>query len=117
MEKITFISSLLDKWTNLTDKKKLSYLTGIFFIIAGVLLYVQYIYFTNRVTELRNENIKQKNDYTIDLNRLNNLLSLEQKETKECNDNFIKYLEKNEKEIRDILFYNEKIKQKTKIRD
>lgn len=116
MEKLNFISAWIDKWTNLTDKKKLSYLTGLYFVIAIVIIYIITIYFTNRITKIENEKIQQRNDYIIDLNRLNDRLSLEQEKTRECNDHFIKYLEKNEKEVRTILFNNERIKEKYKVK-
>lgn len=112
MEKLNFISSILDKWTNLTDKKKLSYLTGIFFILAGIIIWGLCSYFITRIDEIENEKIQLKNDYIIDRNRLDNLLSIERKKTEDCDERFIKYLEKNEKEVRDILFYTEKYKVK-----
>lgn len=110
MEKLNFIDRLLDKWTNLTDKKKLSYLTGILFILAGIVIWGLCEYFNSRIVKLENEKIQLKNDYIIDRNRLDNLLSIERKKTEECNEHFIKYVEKNEKEVRDILFYTKKYK-------
>lgn len=112
MEKLNFIDRILDKWTNLSDKKKLSYLTGIYFILAGLVIWGLCYYFNSRINNLENEKIQLKNDYIIDRNRLDNLLSLERKKTEDCNKHFIEYVEKNEREVKDILFYTKKFKVK-----
>jgi len=114
MEKLNFIERQIDKWTNLSDKKKVSYITGIILVLAGAIIYFGYLHYEAKLTKLENEKISLKNEYTISLNstisRYDGLLSIEREEKKALYENYLRYVEKNEKDMRDILFYTKKYK-------
>lgn len=113
---IISITDIINKWVDLPIKKKIAYITGVNIAVLICVIIFLFKYFDNKITKLENEKVTLKNEYTVNLNMVTNrydaLLSAEQKKTQDCNDNFIKYLEKNEKEVRDILFKYEKLKNK-----
>ena len=114
MEKLNFISALLDKWTNLTDKKKITYITGVIIIVLMSVIYFGYIHYENKLTELKNENISLKNECTISLNgtiaRYELAITAEREKSQKATEAHIKYVERNEEQVRDILFYTKKYK-------
>lgn len=116
MEKLNFFKQLLDTWVNLEDKKKVSYITGIVIVILCLVIYGGFIHYENKLTEAENEKTRIRNEHTIVVNgiisRYNGLLDHERQEKEECEDNFVRYLEKNEKETRDLLFNSEKLEKK-----
>lgn len=115
MEKLNFIERQIDKWVNLSAEKRIVYITGVIIVVLGSVIFFGARHYENKLTEITNEKIALKNEYTINLNmvisRYDGLLSIEKETTKQCHENFIKYLEKNEKQYKEILFYNKKIKE------
>lgn len=114
MEKLNFISSLLDKWTNLPDKKRITYITGVIIIVLCIVIYSGYIHYEDKITKLENDKITLKNECTISLNstiaRYESSLTIEREKSQNALEAHIKYVEKNEEEVRDILFYTKKYK-------
>lgn len=107
MEKLSFFEKLADKYSKLTDRQKISYLTFIIIIILSAII----IYYERKVTRIENE-------HAIMVNNLNNRndirLAAAEERVRLCNENFLKYLENNEKEIREILFKYEEYRKKVK---
>jgi len=115
---IKWITDLLDKWISLTDKKKLSYITGAIMLVAGLIIWFGYTHYENKITELNNERIKDRNECTISLNstiaRYESALTVEREKAQTALESHIKYVEKNEEQVRDILFYTKKYKKVSK---
>lgn len=116
MEKLGFFDKLIDKWTNYPPEKKVSYLTGAIIIALSSVIYFGYIHYENKITKLEDDKIKLKNEYTISLNstiaRYDAALATKEKELQETTKAHIKYAEKNETEMRNILFYTKEYRNK-----
>jgi len=120
MEKATWIKELLDGWVNLSDKKKISYITGLVIIIMGIIIYILVVHYENKITKIENDNIIRettiRNEYsnTIRINniRCDSLLSLERKNSEESNKELVKYISEDQKQVREVLFTYEKYKNK-----
>lgn len=114
MEKLNFIERILDKWTNLPDKKRIIYLTGAIIIILALIIYFGYMHYETKITKLENEKTLLRNEYTISLNstiaRYESIIATKEENERTALEAHIKYVEKNEEEIRDILFYTSKYK-------
>lgn len=111
---IKWIKDILDTWINLTDKKKLSYITGSILLVAGLIIYFGYIHYEDKLTKLENQNIKERNELIISHNshiaRLESIIAIKEKNERAALEAHIKYVEKNEEQVRDILFYTKKYK-------
>lgn len=109
MERLSFIDKLLKEWIELTPRKQILYILGSIIIVLGVVIAIGARYHTNKITEIENE-------HTIMVASLNARhdarMAAEQEETRKCNQAFIKYLENNEKEVRELLYRTEKVEQK-----
>jgi len=110
MEKLTWIEQILDKWTNLTDKKRITYITGAIIIILGSIIYFGYVHYENKLTEKDNIITTLRNDINSSNIRCDSLLTIEREEKKTIIKDHIMYVEKNEREVKDILFYTNKYK-------
>ena len=116
MDKIKWIEQIIDKWTNLPSDKKIWYLISINLIILVIVIYGGYIHYENKITELENKLTRKENECTIANNRIiaryDALLNNERENTKALYNSHIKYIEKSEKEYKDILFYTKKYRNK-----
>lgn len=116
MEKLTFIKKILDDWVNLPPTKKVSYITGTIIIVLSAIIYFGYVNYENKITKLENEKTQLKNEYTISINsviaRYESALTVEREKTQEATEAHIKYAEKNETEMRNILFYTQEYRDK-----
>lgn len=105
MEKLNFFKNIVETWTNLEPAKKVSYITaGIIIFLASTI-----IHYERKVTRMENE-YKVSTDKLV--NRYDLLLNASEERTRLCNENFNKYLERNEKEVREILFKYEEYRKK-----
>ena len=115
MEQLNWFEKILDKWVNLTDKKKITYITGSLIIIMGLIIYFGYIHYENKITKIENEKIALKNEYTISLNsiiaRYESIINTKENNERTALEAHIKYVEKNEEQMRDIIFYTKKYKE------
>lgn len=114
MEKFNWFEQILDKWTNLSDKKRITYITGAIIIALTLIIYFGYVHYEKKITKLENEKVALKNEYTISLNgiisRYDAIIATKEENERAALEAHIKYVEKNEEQIRDILFYTKKYK-------
>lgn len=107
MEKLNFFEKILDKWINLEAVKKVSYITGVI-IICSISFN---IYQAREITNIQNE-------HRMAVDKLNSrtdmLLGASEERLRDCQENFRAYLERNEKEVREILFKYEDYRKKVK---
>jgi len=105
MEKLTFIDKILDKWVNLEPTKRITYITAIIIIVLSTVI----IYYERKLTRIENE-------HAMAIDKLNTrtdmLLGASEERVRDCQNNYNAYLERNEKEVRDILFKYEEYKRK-----
>lgn len=105
MEKLNFIERIVDKWTNLEPAKKVTYITAVIIIVLSTII----IYYERKITNIENE-------HRITVDKLNSrtdmLLGASEERVRDCQENFRKYLEKNEQEVREILFKYEEYRSK-----
>ena len=111
---IKWITDLLDKWISLTDKKKLAYITGALGLIAGLIIFFGRKSYETQLIDQKNEFTKEKNELIISYNgrisRLEYLNNSKDSIIRATTEAHIKYVEKNEEQVRDILFYTKKYK-------
>lgn len=107
MEKLNFIERIVDKWTNLEPAKKVTYITAVIIIIMASII----IYYERKITNVENEHkmVVDKLNSRTDM-----LLGASEERVRICQENFQQYLEKNEKEVRDILFKYEEYRNRRK---
>jgi len=105
MEKLNFIDKILEKWVNLEPAKRITYITAVIIIVLSTVI----IYYERKLTRLDNE-------HAMAIDKLNTrtdmLLGASEERVRDCQQNFNAYLERNEKEVRDILFKYEEYKRK-----
>jgi len=103
MEKLNFIDRILDKWINLEPVKKVTWITGVIIVALAAIN----IYQARELTNIQNE-------HKMAIDKLNSrsdmLLGASEERVRDCQENFRSYLERNEKEVRDILFKYEEYK-------
>lgn len=105
MEKLNFIERIVNNWTNLEPAKKVTYITAVIIIVLSTII----IYYERKITNLENE-------HRIAIDKLNSrtdmLLGASEERVRDYQENFRKYLEKNEQEVREILFKYEEYRSK-----
>lgn len=103
MEKLSFIDKILDKWINLEPVKKVTWITGVIIIVLASII----IYQARELTNIQNEHKMAIDKLTT---RYDMLLGASEERTRSIQESFNSYLQKNEEEVRDILFKYEEYK-------
>lgn len=108
MEKITILDKLLKSWVNLSSEKRLTYLTGAIIITLISVICFGYVHYEDMLTQYKIENTTMRNEYKNVVSnvttRYDSIIANKEKETRICNQRFLNYMEKNEKELKEMLF-------------